>query len=135
MSMYADDTSLCHQALNMTQLNGAINNDLKRLDTWLQNKLPLNVAKTHSMLITTKQRRDVLKSSNQNLELSIRDVVQKTKCLGVQIDCFLDWKEQMKAVSAKVSRAIGFLTLFHMGGGRFSPPTNLFYTAPKRHQI
>ena len=25
VSMYADDTSLCHQALNMTQLNGAIN--------------------------------------------------------------------------------------------------------------
>ena len=98
----------------MTQLNGAISNDLKRLDTWLQgNKLSLNVAKTHSMLITTKQKRNVLKSSNQNLELNIRnnelDVVQKTKYLGVQIDCSLDWKEQIKAVSAKVSRAIGFL--------------------------
>ena len=55
MSMYADDTSLCHQALNMTQLNGAINNDLKRLDTWLQgNELSLNVTKTHSMLIPSK---------------------------------------------------------------------------------
>ena len=114
VSMYADETSLCHQALSMTQLNGAINNDLKRLDTWLQgNKLSLNVAKTHSMLITTKQKRNVLKSSNQNLELNIRsnelDVVQKTKYLGVQIDCSLDWKEQIKAVTAKVSRAIGFL--------------------------
>ena len=114
VSMYADDTSLCHQALNMTQLNGAINNDLKRLDTWLQgNKLSLNVTKTHSMVITTKQKRNVLKSTNQNLELNIRgnelDIVQKTKYLGVQIDCSLDWKEQVKAVSAKVSRAIGFL--------------------------
>ena len=65
------------------------------------------------MLITTKQKRNVLKSTNQNLELSIRgnelDIVQKTKYLGVQIDCSLDWKEQVKAVSAKVSRAIGFL--------------------------
>ena len=57
VSMYADDTSLCHQALNMTQLNGAINNDLKQLDAWLQgNKLSLNVTKTYSMLITTKQK-------------------------------------------------------------------------------
>ena len=32
VSMYADDTSLCHQAMNMTQL---INNDLAILDTWL----------------------------------------------------------------------------------------------------
>ena len=114
VSMYADDTSLCHQALNMTQLNGAINNDLKQLDAWLQgNKLSLNVTKTHSMLITTKQKRNILKSTDQNLELNIRDneldVVQKTKYLGVQIDFSLDWKEQIKAVSAKVSRAIGFL--------------------------
>ena len=114
MSMYADDTSLCQQALNMTQLNGAINNDLGRLDTWLQgNKLSLNVAKTHAMLITTRQKCNVLKSTNQNLELNIHDneldVVQKTKYLGVQIDFSLDWKEQIKVVSAKVSRAIGFL--------------------------
>ena len=65
------------------------------------------------MLITTKQKRNVLKSTNQNLELNIRgnelDIVQKTKYLGVQSDCSLDWKEQVKAVSAKVSRAIGFL--------------------------
>ena len=36
------------------------------------------------------------------------EVVQKTKYLGVQIDCSLDWKEQIKAVPTKVSRAIGF---------------------------
>ena len=114
VSMYTDDTSLCHQAINMTQLNGAINNDLKQLDAWLQdNKLSLNVTKTHSMLITTNQKRNILKSTDQNMELSIHgkelDIVQKTKCLGVQIDCSLDTKEEIKAVSAKVSRAIGFL--------------------------
>ena len=113
VSMYTDDTSLCHQAINMTQLNGAINNDLKQLYAWLQgNKLSLNVTKTHSMLITTNQKRNILKSTDQNLELSIHgkelDIVQKTKCLGVQIDCSLDTKEEIKAVSAKVSRAIGF---------------------------
>ena len=68
----------------MTQLNGAINNDRKQLDAWLQgNKLSLNVTKTHSMLITTKQKRNILKSTDQNLELSIRgkelDIVQKNK--------------------------------------------------------
>ena len=47
------------------------------------------------------------------MELKIRDnepeVVQKTKYLGVQIDCLLDWKEEIKAVSIKVSWAISFL--------------------------
>ena len=107
-------TSLCYQSRNLTQLNEAINSDLSKLETWLQgNELLLNVAKTHSMLISTKQKHKSLKSRNEALELKIRDgeleVVQKTKYLGVQIDCCLDWKEQIKAVSTKVSRAIGIL--------------------------
>ena len=114
MTMYADDTSLCHQSDDLTQLNEAINSDLKKLETWLNgNKLSLNVAKTHSMLISTKQKSSSLRSRNEALELKIREneleVVQKTKYLGVQIDCNLDWKEQIRAVSTKVSRAIGFL--------------------------
>ena len=114
VTMYADDTSLCYQSHDLTQLNEAINSDLSKLETWLQgNKLSLNVAKTHSMLISTKQKGSSLRSRNEALELKIRDneleVVQKTKYLRVQIDCSLDWKEQIKAVSTKVSRAIGFL--------------------------
>ena len=114
VSMYADDTSLCYQSSDMTQLSEAINNDLKILDTWLQgNKLTLNVAKTHSMLLCTKQKRKILKSQNESMVLKIRDneleEVQNTKYLGVQIDSSLDWKEQIKAVSTKVSRAVGFL--------------------------
>ena len=77
------------------------------------NKLSLNVAKTHSMLISTNQKHNSLKRQSEALELKIRDkgleVVQKTKYLGVQFDCSLEWKEQIKAVSAKVSRAIVFL--------------------------
>ena len=114
VSMYTDDTSLCYQSSDITQLNEAINGDLKQLDTWLQgNKLSLNVAKTHSMLVSTKQRHNILQSQNKDLDLKIREnglqVVQKTKYLGVEIDCSLDWKEQIKAVSTKVSRAVGFL--------------------------
>ena len=114
VTMYADDTSLCHQSHDLTRLNEAINSDLRKLETWLQgNKLSLNVAKTHSMLISTKQKQNSLKSRSEALELKIRDneleVVQTTKYLGLQIDCSLDWKEQIKAVCMKVSRAIGFL--------------------------
>ena len=112
--MYADDTSLSYQSHDLTRLNEAINSDLRKLDTWLQgNELSLNVAKTHSMLISTKQKHNILKSQNKDLALKIRDneleVVKKTKYFSVQIDCSLDWKEQIKAVSSKVSRAVGFL--------------------------
>ena len=82
--MYADDTSLCHQSNDLTQLNEAINSDLKKLETWLNgNKLSLNEAKTHSMLISTKQEGSSLRSRNEALELKIREneleVVQKDK--------------------------------------------------------
>ena len=111
--MYADDTSLCYQSSDINVLNEAINNDLKQLDTWLQgNKLSLNVAKTNSMLVSTKQKHNILKSRNEDLDLKIRDneleIIQKTKYLGVQIDNSLNWKEHIKTVSTKVSRAIGF---------------------------
>ena len=105
VTMYADDTCLCHQSHDLTQLNEAINSDLTKLETWLQgNKLSLNVAKTHSMLISTKQKHNSVKSRSEALELKIRDneleVVQKTKYLGVQIDCSLGWKEQIKTASS-----------------------------------
>ena len=114
VSMYADDTSLCHQSNDLTQLEVALNSDLKQLTTWLEgNKLSLNVAKTHSMLISTKQKHNILKRQKEVLELNIRnnklDVVQKTKYLGVQIDSSLDWREQIKVVCTKISRALGFL--------------------------
>ena len=114
VSMYADDTSLCYQSSDINQLNEAINYDLKQLDSWLQgNKLSLNVAKTNPMLVSTKQKHNILKGRNEDLHWKIRDnrleIIQKTKYLGVQIDNSLNWKEHIKTVSTKVARAIGFL--------------------------
>ena len=74
--------------------------DLKKLDIWLQgNKLSLNVAETHPVLISTKQKQNILKSQNKDLDLKIREneleVVKKTKYLGMPVNCFFDWKEQI----------------------------------------
>ena len=118
ISMHADDTSLCYQSSNMTQLIEAINIDLKELDTWLQgNKLSLNIAKTHSMLLSTKRRKHTLKSRNETFHLKIRGKelqdATNAKYLGVVIDCSLDWREQIQSISSKVSRAIGFLKYAH----------------------
>ena len=112
--MYADDTSLCYLALDATQLNETMNNDLILIEQWLRgNKLSLNVMKTHSMLISSKQKHKVLKYQNEFLKLKIQgvelEVVQNTKYLGVQVDNTLDWREHIQTISSKVSRAIGFL--------------------------
>ena len=65
------------------------------------------------MLICTKPKNQKLRTAGDNLCLSIRgkdlDVVQKVKCLGVQVDDSLDWKAKIKVISSKASKALGLL--------------------------
>ena len=96
------------------KLNTALNEELRKLDRWLQgNKLSVNVAKIRSMLITTKQTNKYLMASSQALQPSIREehieVICNSKYLGVQIDENLTWKNKIKSVTENDSRAIGFL--------------------------
>ena len=113
-SMYADDTSLCFKSKDFSRLNEALNEDLSCLDAWLSsNKLSLNVARIQSMLVSTKAKRKALDTSNQNLQVKINgtelEVVSKIRYLGVLLDNSLDWKDQVRAVSLKVSRGLGIL--------------------------
>ena len=91
VSLYADDTSLCYQSSDICVLNEAINNDLKQLDTWLQGyKLSLNVAKTNAMLVSTKQKHNILKSRNEDFDFKIRDneleIIQKRLSLPKSLE-------------------------------------------------
>ena len=102
--MYTDDTSIFHSSKDIMQLNTALNEEIWRLDRWLQgNKLSLNVAKTFSMLITTKQTKKYLTASNQALQPSIREehieVIGNTKRLVAQIEENLTRKNQIKSVN------------------------------------
>ena len=112
--MYADDTSHTFQSQDISQLNQSINGDFKHLDLWMQgNKLSLNASNNQSMLICTKRKHQKLRTAGDNLCLNIRgkdlDVVQKVKHVGVQVDNSLDWKEQIKVISSKVSNVLGLL--------------------------
>ena len=65
------------------------------------------------MLVSTKAKRKALNETNQNLQVNITgtelEVVGKIKHLGVLLDNSLDWKDQVQAVSLKVSRGLGIL--------------------------
>ena len=111
MSMYADDTSLCHMGNDISKLETAINEDLKLLDKWLRgNKLSLNVAKMKSMFICTKPKRRILEKNDVKLNLIIRDreldLIDDIKYLGVNVDDSLSWKELIKSVTSKMSRGM-----------------------------
>ena len=114
MSVYADDTSLCYQAHDLTRLNEAIDNDHRKLDTWLQgNKLSLNVAKIHSVLISTKQKHNILKGQNKDLVLKIRDnelkkVVKKQNTLVCKSTAPLIGKNKSRHSLARSREQLAF---------------------------
>ena len=55
VSMYADDASTSFSSNSVSTINNVVNKDLELLKTWLEeNELSLNVAKTHCILIGSR---------------------------------------------------------------------------------
>ena len=107
--MYADDTSLSFASNNIDDLNRFMNEDLNCLKDWLQgNKLSLNVLKTHAMVVGSrpKLKRIADEVSGQPsffINGTQIETVERTKYLGVQLDCHLVWDEHVKCMRTKVS--------------------------------
>ena len=114
LSIYTDDTKLALQSENISQLTTALNDDLRNLHLWLKgNKVSLNVAKTLSLLISTRHRQTAMKEEAVTLALDICnapvEVAENIKYLGVYIDKSLDWKKHIQEISKKVSRSLGVI--------------------------
>ena len=113
--MYADDTSISYSSKNINKLNETLNSDLDSLKQWLEgNRLPLNVIKTQAMVIDS--RPNLKKISDQLVPTpsfaignSQIDVVADAKYLGMQLDKYLVWDEDTKAIRSKIYCSLGFL--------------------------
>ena len=58
----------------------------------------------------SRQKYKGLQNQGHDLCVKIKEIeLMKTRYLGVNIDSSLNWKVHIKAISSKVSRAIGFL--------------------------
>ena len=55
--------------------------------------------------------------------------MQKVKYLGVQVDNRIDWKEQIKAISSKVSKTLGLLKRTK----KFLPESSFNITIPNHN--
>ena len=103
--LFADDTVLIFSADNLNDLQILINNELRAIHQWMtSNKLSLNYDKTKYMLVHRRNDRAVL-----NLYIDDNKIkqVQSIKYLGVIIDEKLSWKEHIKTVESKISKACG----------------------------
>ena len=96
------------------KLESASNEDPELLDNWPKgHKLSLNAAKSKSILICTKSRREILTSNDDKLNFLIRnrelESVDVIKYLGVHVDYSLSWNDRLKYATSMVSRGMGML--------------------------
>ena len=116
-SMYADDTSTSFSSDSISTINNAVTEDLESLKTWLEeNKLSLNVAKAHCILIGSRNKTRALNQPNTITPSNyIGDdkvsPITSIKYLGVQVGQYLNREEHLLTVVKKVSRGIVMLRL------------------------
>ena len=122
VNIYADHTSMSFSANSIPVINLHVNEGLVSLRTWLAaNKLSLNVAKTHSLIIGSGQK---LKNIQQTTAVKPSLVIGKekitmikeTKYLCVYVDQHLSRDVQIANMVKKFFKASGML--------RYSKPPN-----------
>lgn len=92
LSMYADDTAVCHTGVNLQQMEQVINTDLETILTWTRNnKLTLNVSKTKFTVFNNKSRNKFTYVPNIMMNRARIEHVECCEYLGFLLDrnlCF-----------------------------------------------
>ena len=89
---------------SISTINNVVSEDLESLKTWLgENKLSLNVAKTHCILIGSRNKIRALNQSNTTMPSIYigHDKVSSLtsiKHLRVQVDQYLNWEEHLLTI-------------------------------------
>ena len=106
---FADDTNVFHTSKSIKNKNKLVSPDMKHLNNELSaNKISLDVEKTE--LVIFKSPRKVLldeikiKLSGKRLYPS-----NSVKYLGIKIDRFLHWHDQVNSIAVKLNRANALL--------------------------
>ena len=109
INLFADDTSLFHTNYNCESLNKETNQELTRISTWLAtNKLVLNISKTNYMIFTSKSK-SYNNISNIHIDGNEIQQVNKTKCLGIIIEEYLNWATHINHLCNIIARNVGIL--------------------------
>jgi len=105
ISHFAYDTVVYATDGCVDTLTQTINNGLSKISTWLKcNKVSLNTSKSNYFLFTNR-----LNLPSPSISICGEEVqkVDCTKFLGIMIDDDLSFKQHIKSVNSKVSRACG----------------------------
>ena len=107
--LFADDTNIYYESVDLIELEKTVNKELQNLCLWLKvNRLALNIDKTNFLIFHSTKR---MKNHNVTLKLDKKAISEQTyiKYLGVLIDSHLNWKHHIVNISKKISRGIGVM--------------------------
>ena len=107
--LFANDTNIFYQHKDINVLIETLNNELKKVNLWLQaNMLSLNILKKRHVIIFKTRRKKI-----DNIIVKINDTkikqVESTKILGIYIDSNLTWKTHIKHITTKIAKTTGIL--------------------------
>ena len=110
--LYADDSTLYITGDDKPLLYNNMKYDLERLVDWFRaNKLSLNLNKTNCVLF--RPNKINLENISDNYTLKVgSEIIQEVSCvkfLGLILDQFLSWTQQIKAISDKLARSVYIL--------------------------
>ncbi len=108
--MYADDGTLVTSVKTLTQVEQKRSSDGATVEDWCDtNKMAINADKTKCMILTTTQifHRLNVKELNITIGNKMLDYVTTENLLGIKIDQFLSWKDQINNVDSRISRLLG----------------------------
>ena len=110
--MFADDSTFCTSAPDLTTIENNLDSDLSNISQWCSNNLmSLHLGKTKSMLITNRQKRSHLNNRSLNVNFLGTDIecVSSHKLLGVTLDHDLTWKNHCDEICMKVRKKLFLL--------------------------
>ena len=128
--MFADDTTIHTSDKDIEPLASSLQTNVHELQKWTElNHMALNLSKTKVMLITTRQKRQVLENAFPAITVSNHTLeeVRNHTLLGVTIDNNLSWTDHLSNVSKGLSKKTYQLT--RIKSYLNAQSRKLFYTA------
>ena len=105
LSTYADDTQIFYAEDNVTDVEQAINSDLRKIDKWYEeNEMGRNHEKYQAMIMGKTSRDPAFKCEGTSIPL-----VEEVELLGVTVDNKLKFGSQIKKICRKVSQQMAVL--------------------------
>ena len=111
LELFADDSSLHTESNTLQNIENTLQDSINNIAHWCnENKMALHPHKSKSMLISTRQKQQLIPLS-LNLKVLSNDIqqVHEHKVLGIIIDDELSWRSHIDKLSKKISKNLFLL--------------------------